>query len=231
MTLNDVKRAFMWNLGPIYKVWNVEVVSCNGIIQNKWMIDLRLIGWNYIILILMKVMMSFLPLLWGIPSGPLLGRVNVIGLWTWYGTLLYEPYMWITLWEQKLEPSEYGKGSSSCWRTRRAYKAHLSYSLTMCLHGMCPSSTTSKWNTLIEVGWNSRFHALLPWSMSFIVNSHHMGYRLALESFYEVYMVAWGHYLDICTIGFEGVSGVSRSWSYPRPLLEFPLCDEWLFMN
>ena len=34
-TLNDVKRAFMWNLEPSGKVINVQVESRNGILQVK----------------------------------------------------------------------------------------------------------------------------------------------------------------------------------------------------
>ena len=70
---------------------NVEVQNRNGIHQSKGMIDLRLIEWNGRIQILRKVMMSFLSTLWGTPSGPFFGKVNVIGLRTWYGTPLYEP--------------------------------------------------------------------------------------------------------------------------------------------
>ena len=88
-----LRGSFMWNLKPRGKVMNVEVESRNGILQVKEMIDLRLIGWNGIISIIRNVMMSFFSPLWGSPSGPFYGRVNVIGLWTWYGTLLYEPYV------------------------------------------------------------------------------------------------------------------------------------------
>ena len=59
---------------------NVEVVSRNGILKGKGMIDLRLIVWNDIILILRKFMMNFLSPLGGSPNGPFFGRVNVIGL-------------------------------------------------------------------------------------------------------------------------------------------------------
>ena len=94
-----LRGSFMWNLEPGGKVMNVEVVSRNGILQSKGIMDLILIGWNDIILIFRKVMMSFLSPLWGNPSRPFFGRVNVIGLWTCYGTLLCEPLMWINLWE------------------------------------------------------------------------------------------------------------------------------------
>ena len=70
---------------------NVEVVSCSGILQTKGMIDLRLIGWNDIILIIRKVIMSLLSPLGGSPSGPFFCRVNVIGLRTSYVTPLGEP--------------------------------------------------------------------------------------------------------------------------------------------
>ena len=59
---------------------NVEVVSRNGILQSKGMIDLRLIGLNGIILMPRKFMISFLSPLWGSSSEPFFGRVNVIGL-------------------------------------------------------------------------------------------------------------------------------------------------------
>ena len=108
-----LRESFMWNLELSGKVMNVEVESSNGILQSKGMIDLRLIFWNKIILILIKVMMSFFSPLWGSPNGPFFGRVNVIGSWTWYGIPLCEPLKWVTLWEQRLAPSEYGKGSSS----------------------------------------------------------------------------------------------------------------------
>ena len=69
----------MWNVEPSDKVMNIEVVSHNDILKSKRMIDLRLIGLNDIMLILRKVMMSFLSPLWGRPSGPFFGRVNMIG--------------------------------------------------------------------------------------------------------------------------------------------------------
>ena len=50
----------MWNLEPSDNVINVEVVRRNGILQIKGMIELRLIGWNGVILILTKVIMIFL---------------------------------------------------------------------------------------------------------------------------------------------------------------------------
>ena len=50
----------MWNLEPRGKVINVEVESRNGILQSKGLIDIRLIGWNIIILFLSYVMMTFL---------------------------------------------------------------------------------------------------------------------------------------------------------------------------
>ena len=81
----------MWNLQPSAKVINVEVFSRKGILQSKRMIGFRLIVWNDIILILRKVILTFFLPLWGSPSGPFIGRVNVIGLWTFYGTLLCEP--------------------------------------------------------------------------------------------------------------------------------------------
>ena len=70
MTLNKVKRVFNVNLEPICKVMNVEVVNRNGILQSKGITDLRLIVWNDIILILRKVIMSFLSPFPGSPSGP-----------------------------------------------------------------------------------------------------------------------------------------------------------------
>ena len=51
------------------KVKIVEVVSRNGILQSKEMVELRLIRWNDIILIHRKVIISFLSQLWGSPSG------------------------------------------------------------------------------------------------------------------------------------------------------------------
>ena len=54
------------------------------------------------------------------------------------------------------------------------------------LHGMCLSSTIGKYNNLIGIGYNSKFHVLLPWSMSVIAYYNHMGYILALDKFYEV---------------------------------------------
>ena len=60
VTLNKVNRVVNVNLEPTLKVMNVEVVNHNGILQSKGMIDLRLLGWNGIILILRKFMMSLL---------------------------------------------------------------------------------------------------------------------------------------------------------------------------
>ena len=60
MTLNDVKRVLYVRREPSCKAMDVEVVSSNGILQSKGMIDLTLIVWNNIILILRKVMMCFL---------------------------------------------------------------------------------------------------------------------------------------------------------------------------
>ena len=81
----------MWNLEPSGKVMNVEVVSFNNFIKIRGMIDLRLIGLKKITLILREVMIRFFYLLWGSPSGPFFGRVNLIGLWICYGTLLCKP--------------------------------------------------------------------------------------------------------------------------------------------
>ena len=105
-------ESLMWKHWLNGKVKIVEVVSHNVFLQSKGMMALSLVGWNDIILILRKVIRSFFSLLWGSPSGPFLGRVNVIELWTYYGTLLGEPNVWITLWERRLTPSEYGKGKS-----------------------------------------------------------------------------------------------------------------------
>ena len=89
-------ESFMWKPWLKGKVKIVEVVSCNGILQSTGMIDLRLFGLNDIILILRKFNMIFLCPLWGNPSGPFVGRINVIELWTSYGTLLCERNVWIT---------------------------------------------------------------------------------------------------------------------------------------
>ena len=43
----------------------------------------------------------------------------------------------------------------------------------------------------IGVGYNSVFHAFLPWSMSVIAYSHQLGYLLVLEKFYNVLVVEW----------------------------------------
>ena len=43
---------------------NIEVLSRNGILQSKGMMDLTFIEWNDIILILRKVIMSFFSQLW-----------------------------------------------------------------------------------------------------------------------------------------------------------------------
>ena len=116
--MNDIWLQMMIWDSIIFKPWlkgkvkNDWSVNRNGILQSKGMIDLRLIDWNNIILILTKVIMSFLFPLVGSPSGTFFGRVNVIGLRTCYETLLCKPYMWITLWERSLEPSDYVKGSS-----------------------------------------------------------------------------------------------------------------------
>ena len=58
--LMKLRVSYMWNLEPSGKVMNVEVIIHNGVLQSKRMMDLRLIGWNEIILILMKLIMSFL---------------------------------------------------------------------------------------------------------------------------------------------------------------------------
>ena len=55
-----LRGSFMWNPESNGKIMYVEVVSRNGIRQSKGMMDLRLISWNGIILILRKVIMSFL---------------------------------------------------------------------------------------------------------------------------------------------------------------------------
>ena len=55
-----ILRSFAWNLEQSGKVINREVVSRNGILQSKGVMDLRLIGWNDIISYLRKVAMSFL---------------------------------------------------------------------------------------------------------------------------------------------------------------------------
>ena len=57
----------------------------------------------------------------------------------------------------------------------------------------------------IGVGYNSEFHAFLPWSISVIAYSHHMGYQLVLDksmTFRWWYVKLPRH----CTIGFEDVS-------------------------
>ena len=99
----------MWKPWISGKVKIVEVVSCNGIIQINGMMDLRLTGWKDVILILMKVMMSFLSPFWGNRCAIFFGTVNVIGLWTCYGTLLCEPNVLITLSQIRLAPIFYGK--------------------------------------------------------------------------------------------------------------------------
>ena len=78
----------MWKPSLSGNIKIVKGVSRNGILQSKVIIDLRLIDSNGIILILIEVIMSFLSPLWGSPDGPLFGRVNVIGFWPYYGTLL-----------------------------------------------------------------------------------------------------------------------------------------------
>ena len=65
-------KSFMWKPWLKGKVKIVEVVSHNGILQSKGMMDLRLFGFNDIILILMKVIIIFLSPLWGSPSWPYL---------------------------------------------------------------------------------------------------------------------------------------------------------------
>ena len=83
MTLNELKRV-------LYecKVKIVEVVRHNGILQSKGIIDLRLIGCNGIILILRKVIMSFL-------SHCEVALVDLIwyGKYDWVMNLLWNPFM------------------------------------------------------------------------------------------------------------------------------------------
>ena len=87
----NLRGYFMWNLEPSCMVMNVEVLSRNDILQSKGMIASKFIVLNDIILILRKVIMWVLLPLGGSTSGPFFVRVNVIGLWTLYGTSLYEP--------------------------------------------------------------------------------------------------------------------------------------------
>ena len=62
----------MWKLEPNGRVKNVEVTSRNGILQCKGIIDLRLIGRNSIILIIRKIIMSFL-----LPLGGSIGLLSL----------------------------------------------------------------------------------------------------------------------------------------------------------
>ena len=64
----------MRNLEPSGKVMNVRVVSRNGILQSKGMIDLRSIDLNDMLLNIRKVIMSFLFPLEGIPK-----RTSLLG--------------------------------------------------------------------------------------------------------------------------------------------------------
>ena len=106
-----LRRSFMWTLKPSGKVFNLEVESGHSILLV--MNDGLKFYWleRYHIILRKAYELSCLHC---IPAlGDLNGRVNVIVLWTWYVTPLYEPLMLITLWDQWLAPSVYGKGSIS----------------------------------------------------------------------------------------------------------------------
>ena len=86
-----LKRSLMWNLKPSGKVMNFEVESRNGIIL-VWMIDLRFVRWNNIISSFWKLL-SYLYRHCKEPLGDIFCKVNVIGLWSTYGTPSYDSLM------------------------------------------------------------------------------------------------------------------------------------------
>ena len=82
----------MWNLEPSGKVANIVVKSHNGILQVKeWYTE----GWLDGTTLYQSLVKSW----WAscchckVALVDLFGRVNVIGLWNWYGTPLYAPLM------------------------------------------------------------------------------------------------------------------------------------------
>ena len=98
-----------------------------------------------------------------------------------------------------------------------------SYSLTMCLHGMCPSSTIGKQKNLIGVGQNSELHIFISGCISVSSYSHHVGFLLALEMF-MLFMWLSGMLIRHCTIGFEGVMWSSQVLSKTISRMPFMRC-------
>ena len=79
VTLNDVKRVFMWNLEPSGKLMNVELESRNGILQVK--VE-KTYGWLARTKSYQTLRMSWWASCrhWKVALKDLFGRVYVVGL-------------------------------------------------------------------------------------------------------------------------------------------------------